>query len=83
MALSHFEDGKVELEITYSKGYKSGEEILFYENGYPKYKKNRKFLIMRVILSYIPISYLSKLNLLLYLNLFINIFSLLVTYSQL
>ena len=39
VALSHFEDGKVELEITYSKGYKSGEEILFYENGYPKYKK--------------------------------------------
>lgn len=40
VAVSHFEDGKVELEITYRKGYKSGEEILFYENGYPKYKKN-------------------------------------------
>lgn len=36
---SHFEDGKIEFEITYRKGQKEGEEIYFYENGNPKLKR--------------------------------------------
>lgn len=39
---SHFEDGKIEFEITYRKGQKEGEEIYFYENGNPKYKRTYK-----------------------------------------
>jgi antitoxin component YwqK of YwqJK toxin-antitoxin module/ankyrin repeat protein len=42
VAISHYEDGKTELEITYHKGYKNGEEIAFYENGNPQYKKTYK-----------------------------------------
>ena len=36
---AHFEDGKIEFEITYRKGQKEGEEIYFYENGNPKAKR--------------------------------------------
>lgn len=39
VATSHYEDGKMELEITYRKGLKNGEEITFYENGKPQFKK--------------------------------------------
>ena len=42
VATAHYEDGKLELEITYRKGAKNGEEIMFYENGQPQYKKTYK-----------------------------------------
>ncbi len=42
VATSHYEDGKLELEITYRKGMKNGEEIMFYENSQPQYKKTYK-----------------------------------------
>lgn len=42
VAVSRYEDGKMELETTYGKGVKNGEEIAFYPNGNPKYKKTYK-----------------------------------------
>ena len=39
IATSHYEDGKMEMEITYRKGKKNGEEITFFENGKPQFKK--------------------------------------------
>lgn len=42
VAFSRFGTGKFELEITYAAGYKNGEEIMFYPNNNPMYKKTYK-----------------------------------------
>ena len=40
IAFSRFASEKIELETTYANGKKNGEEVLFYMNGNPQYKKN-------------------------------------------